>query len=158
VLPAGLSARFRLELLDPDGAREAIQKPAAGAGLAFTDAAARRLVDDLRRVRADRPGGPEHVPGPYVEPVQLQVLCRQLWEELPRMITTIDEEHVDASGNVDRALSRYYEAQVRRIVRDTGMQEFVLRDWFDQELITERGFRAQTWRGPGDGGKRTDHA
>ena len=158
VLPAGLSARFRLELLDPEGARDAIQQPAAAAGLPFTVAAARKLVDDLRRERADRPGGPEQVPGRYVEPVQLQVVCRQLWEELPRMTTTIDEEHVDAWGNVDRALARYYEEQVRRIVRETGMDELVLRDWFDQELITERGFRDQTSRGPGDGGKRTDYA
>jgi hypothetical protein len=158
LLPTGLSARFRLELLDPDGARQAIQKPAAGAGLVFADDAARRLVDDLRRMRADRPRGPEQVPGPYIEPVQLQVVCRQLWEELPRTTTTIDKEHVDASGNVNRALSRYYEAQVRKVVHETGMHELVLRDWFDQELITERGFRDQTSRGPGDGGKRTNHA
>ena len=58
LLPTGLSARFRLELLDPNGARQAIQKPAAGAGLDFTEAAARRLVDDLRQVRVDRPGDP----------------------------------------------------------------------------------------------------
>ena len=74
------------------------------------------------------------------------------------MTTTIDEEHVEAWGDVDRALSRYYETQVRRVVRATGMDELVLRDWFDKELITERGFRDQTSRGPGDGGKRADRA
>ena len=158
LLPTGLSARFRLELLDSDAARQAIQKPAGVSGLGFTDAAARKLVDDLRRVRVDRPDGPEQVLGPYIEPVQLQVVCRQLWDELPRMTTTIDEEHIDELGNVDRALSRYYETQVRKVVDETGMDESVLRGWFDQELITERGFRDQTSRGPGNGGKRTDRA
>jgi hypothetical protein len=158
LLPTGLSARFRLELLDPDGARQAIQKPAAGAGLDFTEAAACRLVDDLRQVRVDRPRGSDPPLGPYIEPVQLQVVCRQLWEELPRTTTTIDEAHVAAWGDVNRALSRYYEAQVQAVVHATGMDEVVLRDWFDKELITERGFRDQTSRGPGHGGKRTDRA
>jgi hypothetical protein len=158
LLPTGLSARFRLELLDPDGARQAIQKPAAGAGLDFTDAAACRLVDDLRQVRLDRPRGSKPPLGPYIEPVQLQVVCRQLWEELPRTTTTIDEAHVAAWGDVNGALSRYYETQVHAVVHATGMDEGLLRDWFDKELITERGFRDQTSRGPGDRGKRTDRA
>jgi hypothetical protein len=158
LLPTGLSVRFRLELLDSGAARQAIQKPASGTGVGFTDAAARRLVDDLRRVRVDRPGGPEPALGPYIEPVQLQVVCRQLWEELPPMTTSISEEYIEASGDVDRALSRYYDTQVRKVVDKTGISEVLLRDWFDHELITERGFRNQTRRGPGAGGKRTDHA
>jgi len=44
LLPAGLSSRFRLELLDPDAALQAIQGPGHRAGVDFTNAAARKLV------------------------------------------------------------------------------------------------------------------
>jgi hypothetical protein len=41
------SRRYRLELLSPKAAAQAMQRPARQAGVAFTDAAAARLVDDL---------------------------------------------------------------------------------------------------------------
>ena len=119
--PTRLSSTFRLDFLDQQAARVAIQRPVAdlGRGITFSDGAATRLVDDLRRVRVDRPDGSTRVLGPWVEPVQLQVVCRQLWEELPD-IDVIDEEHIGAAEDIDKALSRYYEKQIRTVVAKTG--------------------------------------
>ena len=79
--------RYRLELLGPAAAQEAMQAPARAAGLDFTDAAATKLTDDLREVRIQQPDGATVVAqGDYVEPVQLQVVCRRLWEGSPPTI------------------------------------------------------------------------
>ena len=53
-----------------------MQKPGQNGGVDVTDAAAKRRTDDVRRVQVQRPDGTmEMQPGPYVEPVQLQVVC-----------------------------------------------------------------------------------
>ena len=151
-LPTRLSTTFRLDFLGQAAARSAIQSPALDADVRFSDAAASKLVDDLRRVRVQRPDGATEEPGPYVEPVQLQVVCRRLWERLPAGATEIQQSHVEAVGDVDSALADYYVERVRAIAGETGAGEDAIREWFDRQLITEQGFRAQVLRGPaGDG-------
>jgi WD40 repeat protein len=147
-LPTRLSTTFRLDFLDEVAARSAIQSPALDTGVTFTDGAADKLVDDLRRVRVQRPDGAADEPGPYVEPVQLQVVCRRLWERLPAGATEIQNSDVEAVGDVDSALADYYVERVREIAGQTGASEDVIRDWFDRQLITEQGFRAQVLQGP----------
>jgi hypothetical protein len=79
LLPTRFNTRYRLDLLDRAAAKIAVRKPAEDAGVPFSDNAADRLVDDLRRVRVKRGLTISEELGPYVEPVQLQVVCRQLW-------------------------------------------------------------------------------
>ncbi|HSJ52769.1 MAG TPA: hypothetical protein VLC52_03395, partial [Anaerolineae bacterium] len=82
-VPTRLSTTYRLELLGARAASEAIQQPARDHGVRFEASAAARLIDDLRRVRVQCPdGSTEEQPGPFVEPVQLQVVCYQLWENM----------------------------------------------------------------------------
>jgi WD40 repeat protein len=151
-LPTRLSTTFRLDFLGEAAARAAIQAPALDTGVTFSDAAASKLVDDLRRVRVQRPDGAYEEPGPYVEPVQLQVVCRRLWERLPADATEIQQSHVEAVGDVDSALADYYVERVQAIAAETGAGEDTIREWFDRQLITEQGFRAQVLHGPnGDG-------
>ena len=158
--PTRLSSTFRLDFLNQQAARMAIQQPVAdlGQGVTFSDGAATRLVNDLRRVRVDRPDGSTRVLGPWIEPVQLQVVCRQLWEELPPGEKIITEENIANAGDIDRALSRYYEKQIRAVVAKTGIDEGDLRNWFNEKLITERGLRDQISRGPGKGDRNTERA
>ena len=151
-LPTRLSTTLRLDFLGEAAARSAIQSPAIDAGVTFSDAAASKLVDDLRRIRVQRPDGVTEEPGPYVETGQLQVVCRRLWERLPPGATEIERSHVEAVGDVDSALADYYVERVRAIAGETGTGEDAIREWFDRQLITEQGFRAQVLRGPaGDG-------
>ena len=51
LVPTYFANTFHLELLGVKSALEAIQKPAHDAGVLFTDAAAAKLVDDLRRIQ-----------------------------------------------------------------------------------------------------------
>ena len=82
VVPTRFNTRYRLDLLGASAAEAAIRQPAEEAGVRFSAAAADRLVDDLRRVRVKRGAAVTEELGPYVEPVQLQVVCRQLWSSV----------------------------------------------------------------------------
>ncbi|NJN68247.1 MAG: hypothetical protein HC884_16805 [Chloroflexaceae bacterium] len=147
-IPTRFSTSFRLDLLGEAAARLAIQEPARHAGVEFSDAAATRLVDDLRRVRVQGPDGSVQVfPGPYVEPVQLQVVCYNLWERLPQGTTVIQEADLEMVGNVDDALADYYATCVASAALKTGVGERAIRDWFEHQLITEQHLRGQIVQG-----------
>ena len=142
-LPTRLSTTFRLELLGEEAARQAMQQPARQAGVEFTDAAAWKLINDLRRIRLQGPEGTIEELGLYVEPVHLQVVCHRLWERLPADDREIEEEDIEAIGDVDSALAGYYVERVEAIAGETGVRERAIREWFDHQLITAQGIRGQ---------------
>jgi WD40 repeat protein len=147
-LPTRLRTTYRLELLSPSAAKEAMQKPALAAGVDFADAAADRLASDLAVVRVQQPDGTtETTPGDYVEPVQLQVVCRRLWDGLAPDDPNIGVDDVENVGDVDTALRGYYADTVRVVAAGTGVSERTIRDWFDRELITKQGIRGQVLQG-----------
>ena len=118
---------------------------------------AERLLDNLRQVRV--PGQEKTIAGQYIEPVQLQVVCYQLWqglEEADGGRRTKDEERLITfddlaqAGDVDRALTQFYEETLAAALADpaaAGVSERQLRDWFDKELITEAGTRGLVHEG-----------
>jgi hypothetical protein len=152
-----LRARFYMERMGVAAGLEAIRKPAELAGRPFAEGVAEKLADDLRQVRV--PGQEATVPGQYVEPVQLQVVCYQLWQGLGetdegrgtkdegRLITFDD---LAQAGDVDRALTQFYEETLAAALADPaagGASERQVRDWFDKELITETGTRGLVHQG-----------
>jgi WD40 repeat protein len=167
LLPRRLKARFRMEQLQAEGAREAVKKPAQNAGHPFAEGVAEKLADDLRRVKVMQGQGEQAqeaaVLGPYVEPVQLQVVCRRLWENLPdRPIgSKITAEDVEQFGNVDRALTDFYESAVRQVLDQAkplgeaqgwSVREGQLRRWFGKQLITPAQTRGLVMREAKDTG------
>src|SRR3954447_15527717 len=150
-LPTRLSTRFRLDLLDVDQALEAVTRPARDAGVEFEEPAAIQLVDDLRRVRTQRGSGVVEELGRHVEPVQLQVSCRQIWNGIGDS-GRIGLEDIESMGDVNEALADYYSASVAAVARETGVSERALRDWFERELLTAQGFRGQVLEGPDSAG------
>lgn len=147
LLPTRMRTTYRLDLLTAEAALVAIQAPARAAGVEFTDRAARKLVDDLRLVKVVRPGAaPEMAPGRHVEPVQLQVVCRRLWERLPADDATIDLDDLAALGDVDQALAEYCDAAIAPAAR-AGAPERLLRGWLQRNLVTEAGLRTQVLLG-----------
>lgn len=150
-IPTRLNHTFRLDSLQVEAARAAIQEPARAQGVNFTDAAATRLIDDLRRTRVQRADGtPEIILGHTVEPVQLQVVCLRLWETKFRTVAapearTIVPNDIRASGSVDQALASYYEACVA-MVAALDAPERTIRDWFEHALISPSGVRNQILR------------
>lgn len=147
-IPTRLKSTFRLDLLNADAGRIAVQRPAKECGVEFTEGATTKLVDDLREVAVQSPtGATEMQLGPYIEPVQLQVVCYRLWEKLPEGVKEITEAQVVGTGDVDSALADYYAERVSQIAGKCGVKERVLREWFDRRLITESGIRSQVMVG-----------
>jgi WD40 repeat protein len=152
LLPRRLRARFRMQRLDQAGALRAVQKPAQQAGCAFAPGVAEKLVDDLRRIKTQDYTGQltqeKVVLGPFVEPVQLQVVCSQLWENLPEQHdSAIQWEEVEEFGDIDQALTNFYEGALARSMQETGVNERQLRRWFDEQLITPAQTRGLAMRG-----------
>ncbi len=153
-LPTRLATTFRLGLLGHPAAKEAIQRPAAAKQVGFTSPAADALIADLSAVK--RPDGTVQAGAlPFVEPVQLQVVCRQFWGSLPWADLPlrdgqpqIEVEHIAKYARVDDALAAYYADKIEEIVDDAGgdapiARERQIREWIETNLITERGTRAQ---------------
>jgi WD40 repeat protein len=152
-IPTHLNNRYRLDLLGAEAARLAVQRPARHAQVEFTDAAAQKLVDDLRRVQVQRPDGSMDVQlGGYVEPVQLQVVCYRLWQNLAPGQSRIDDENLARTGDVDQSLSEYYAERVAAIAAQANVRERLIRNWFERSLITEGGIRGQVQMGPARSG------
>jgi hypothetical protein len=153
--PGLLRSRYRLDFLSRPEAKLAIQVPAKAQRVTFTDEAADALLDRLAVVKVQRPGEDQDlVPtrAPYVEPFQLQVVCRQLWREIRKHrgddFPTIDVQDVELHANVDQALTLYFGDTVTGVVQKTDADERKVRDWFEFDLITKQHFRSQTLTGP----------
>jgi hypothetical protein len=154
-LPDRMETRFRLDFLREETALDAIIEPARSQGVTFMPDAARKLIDDLRLMRVqDATGAAIDRPGPFVEPVQLQVVCWTLWRaqrEDPDRITVADIEAAGAGASgtstVQQALMRYYDGRIEEIVRQTRTDEARLRRWLEDVLINEQNLRGQVIRG-----------
>jgi len=148
LVPTHLKIRFRLDLLARDAAREAIAGPAIQGGREFASDALDRLVRDLATVQVQQADGAFRPQvGPYVEPLQLQVVCRGLWERMPPDDFRIDVEDIENFGNVTNALSDYYAHEVGRIAAGDVRIERAIREWVGDRLITPEGIRGQVLRG-----------
>ena len=147
-LPTRLTNRYRLDFLGINSARQAIQTPAFESGVRFTDGAVGKLIKDLRQVQVQQwDGSLEKQDGLYVEPVQLQVVCYHLWQQLTSNQTTITEEDISAVGNVDQSLAEYYAGEVSQAAATLGIPEFRIRRWFEDQLITNEGIRSLVQKG-----------
>jgi hypothetical protein len=143
-LPTRFQNRFRIDLLGLDGALEAMVNPAREGGREFP--AAEQLVNDLASRKVQQPDGSFiEETGRHVEPVQLQVVCQRLWEGMPKDELSIGSEDLQRFGDVDLALSHYYDKSVTRIAAGDVAVERAVREWFDR-LITNDGVRMQVLR------------
>jgi WD40 repeat protein len=155
-LPNGARTTFRLNLLTREAALQAIHGPARAQQVAFAPGegaepgVAEQLVTNLSRVRLPRaegdaqPGGDTvELPGTFVEPAQLQVVCWNLWEGArPAPGDTLRKEHLAQFGDVDRALGRYYAECLRAALEEPSeVEERTLRHWIETQLITDHGTR-----------------
>ena len=152
LIPTGLAFRYRMERLEREQAIEAITGPA---GNCFAADAAERLVDDLRSLTADGKERPQL--GRFVEPVQLQVVCRRLWDKVgvtaERPITLMDVAAGEQSSEVDPALAEYFDLEVERATNAAGVKQRDLRDWVEAKLITRTKVRTKALREPASLGK-----
>ena len=156
-LPTHLKNRFRLDLLSRDAAQEAIRLAVESAGRNFAPAALSQLVADLAMMQVQQPSGEfKNQPGPWVEPLHLQVACHALWQRLPAARTVIETGDVTSLGNVTAALSAYYQSEVATIAANDELVERSIRRWFGEELIACGAIRGQVLREAGSSGGLTN--
>ncbi|HXW00248.1 MAG TPA: hypothetical protein VEC93_17645, partial [Anaerolineae bacterium] len=118
LLPEQLRYRFRLERLRQEAALAAVVGPLRGTGRSFAPGVAEALVAELLKIRVEgRTGETVEAQGEFVEPVQLQVVCQSLWNDLPPEVLEITESQLLAFGNVDQALTKFYERAVQNAVQ-----------------------------------------
>lgn len=159
LIPTRLVSRFRLDLLDIDGAIQAIREPVRALGMDFEEDAAQKLAEDLSIVKVQQQDGSiEELQGLYVEPFQLQVVCSKLWQDLPETEHTITVKDVQAIGDINAALGGYYDGQVAAVAKRSGVNELDIRRWFDQKLITVGNIRNQVVLGVGSTEGLDNHA
>jgi hypothetical protein len=129
LLPDRLSATFRLDLLGTRAAATAIREPAGELGVTIEESVVEQVVEQLSLTRVLNPlnGSTQEKPGPFVEPVYLQVVCQMLWTQ-PRpclnRITASDlmacrPGGVEGGDGVSAALQVYYERTVERVARES---------------------------------------
>ena len=145
MLPLRLQKRFRLERLRKDAAKRAIEGPLENTDRTYDRNVADTLVNNLLRQKIKDSTGTRPTIGEFVEPVQLQIVCRSLWEELPDEVKVIDQKAVSLFGDVDAALAKYYDDCLKKIVKEAGANEARLRLWFRESLITPVNTRATAY-------------
>lgn len=148
VFPSSLRSSMRLSLLGRDDAVEAIERPLQGSGFSYAEGVAAKLAEDLTRVRVEiSPGEVLEVPGDSIEPVQLQVVCTELWRAVPPGASVITAEHVSSLGDATAALAHYYDSAVRGTARRAKVDPVFVRRWISSELITPAKTRGTAYRG-----------
>ncbi len=146
--PDSLRSSMRLPLLGKEEATEAIEGPLSGSDFSYADGVVEELIDDLTRVRVEvSPGKVVEVPGGSVEPVQLQVVCTELWHTLPPGTTVITSKHLRSLGDVTTALAHFYDDAVRGTASQVRLDSIFVRRWIGSELITPAKTRGTAYRG-----------
>ena len=147
-LPGKLRTRYYMQRLGRDAALKAVTRPVEKVR-PYAAGAAEKLVENITSIKVWKPNGTLEVrPGQYVEPVQLQVVCYSLWENLPPGGSQITEEDVRDVGDVNQSLENFYDERVSVVARMKNVPERMIRDWFDHELITSAGTRNMVLRDP----------
>ena len=160
LLPEKLRPHMHLERLRGNAARSAVVKPFQNKGLSFDANAADELMAELSEIRVAEGDKFRETHGEFVEPVQLQVVCQSLWENLPSgwkngPNASSDESHlitaeyIERFGDVNNALARYYDRSVEKAAAasEGRIGEGELRRWFGTALITPTGTRGLAFRG-----------
>ncbi|MEO3863151.1 tetratricopeptide repeat protein [Acrocarpospora sp. B8E8] len=128
----------RLDALDEPAATEAIQGPTRGTSHEWAPDTVREIIDRLRASTYTDPlGNTATITTPLVEPLHLQIVCSELWED-PDQATTLD---------VRPAIARFYERAVRAAALETGISEDSVRRWIESAFIIEHGTRGTRLRG-----------
>ena len=145
-----MRSRFYMQRMKAEAAIEAVYKPMElyGNGRSFAPGVAEALVDNLRQIRGENETGKQL--GEFVEPVQLQVVCYQLWENLKeRPVGPITHRDLDELGNVDTALAQFYDQALADVVKKSngGISHLEIRNWAERELITEAHTRGIVYEG-----------
>jgi YVTN family beta-propeller protein len=144
-LPDKLRFRYRLERLRKDAAILAIKGPLERTDYSFDIKEIEKLVTDLMKIRVEtvvvKSIKTIEIPGEFVEPIQLQVVCQRWWRKILALgyaENTAADYGVDLA-NVDEALVDFYVYCVNEASKQTGIKQDIIRKWCERNLITSSG-------------------
>jgi len=150
LLPGGLRMRYYMQRLSQEAALKAVKNPAEGSR-PYAEGVAEKLVDDLASITVYKPDGTHEMQrGQYIEPVQLQVVCYGLWEDLPSDRDTITADDLLEVGDVDQSLERFFDRRMAAVAQTMSVPERNIREWFEKELITSNRTRNMVLRDTSD--------
>ncbi len=137
----GLRVRYYMQRLGREAGLKAVKSPVEEIR-PYADGVAEKLIDDLCSIKVQQPDGSLDVqPGQYVEPVQMQVVCYGLWDNLSPDGNQITEKDLQDVGDVNQSLGKYYDKRVGEVAKAKNVRERLIREWFEKKLITAGGIR-----------------
>jgi WD40 repeat protein len=150
ILPEKFRNRFRLERMLEQSALSCVQEPLKGTARRFAPHVAETLIDQLMRLEIAAPDGKIiEAKEQFVELVQLQVVCQNLWDQLRSDDDVIGMDDL-ASADPGKALLTFYERCIQQTAEQTHVPEARIRLWFERALITPAGTRGTVFRGEHD--------
>lgn len=147
------SYRFHLDLLTMEQALQVIRKPITLAekngeyarvyDKKYAEGVPEAIVAELVKIPIHwESDTAAYVEGEYVEPVQLQLVCRKLWDKLGPDEKLITMAHLEQIGGVEKVLVDYYEESIHALKHEKVFPgESPMRQWIEQKLITELNTR-----------------
>jgi tetratricopeptide (TPR) repeat protein len=136
-------AQFGLPPLDQRGALEAVEQPLEKTDRSFAPGVAAQIVGELRgsgAVDSREDDDPD-----TIEPVLLQVVCRRLWDELPREVRTISKGRVP---DLEETLSSFCSEVLATVAADHDRRPADLLAWLRKAFLTPLGEVAAVREGP----------
>ena len=148
LLPDRLATRYRLEPLREEMALLAVKNPLQKTDRSFAEGVAVDLVRELMKVRVQGISGEvKEVVGRYIEPVQLQIVCKNIWDSLPIEDKIITVDHIRSLGDVDTILRRFFENALHKALQTKKVREKEVRNFFTNKIITPALTRGTVFRG-----------
>lgn len=145
--PERYFVRFRLEKLKENAALEAIKKPALLFDKQFNEDALQFLLDKLMMIKSNVIGEKvKEVKGEFVESVQLQLLCQNIWQNIPEELKIIKKSHIEEFGDFNNILIDFYEKTILKIAVNKNINIQILRAFFQEKLITSIHTRGTIYR------------
>jgi tetratricopeptide (TPR) repeat protein len=144
----GEGAYYRLGPLSRSAAVSAVTAPLKKTGRVFAPGAADQMLTDLQSKSAS--GSSEgDVASVYFQPALLQIVCTQLWSELPSGLSVITPANVRQYGDADTALAAWCGRVIAATASEHGLLPAHLHQWLLRTFLTEDGRCTDAYEGPG---------
>ena len=131
-----------MHALGRDAAIKAIMCPMARAGFQVAAGLAADIVDELlTTLPPDRAGSMGPLVTDGVEPVQLQVVCADLYRAAPAQVSAITNDFVDVHELAERALAGFCADVLFEVAAAHEVSVSALGDWLKRTFVTSRATR-----------------
>ena len=148
ILPEKFRVRFRLSRMLEQNALACVKRPLEKTHrYSFAPGVAEALIDQLLRLEITGPDGKRiQAKEQFVELVQLQVVCQDLWDKLSPDKNEIGMDDL-VLADPSKALLQFYERCIRQTAAQTLVPEAKIRVWFERALVTPAATRGTVFRG-----------